>query len=206
MGKGKNEFPTLEGLGLYAEPTTGYGMSPFSNVIFFNALNIILGNCLFAAFSDQLYGDESHHLEIRSRVVEYMRLNGAYFKPFTAVNVGGGERRNTRRSTAGRYAATFDFHEPTEDEVNHQFELKLKSLAQPGEYGDQLAILAFSGAYGVVVRVHQAKTACNDVSAVGLPLEGTSATVYDPLVAHIAFHVSDTIRDARFNTNHVPGS
>ena len=134
-----------------------------------------------------------------------MRLNGAYFKPFTAVNIGGGERRNTRRSNAGRYASTFDFNERTADDVDHQFELKLRNLAQSGEYGDQMAILAFSGAYGVVVRVHQAETACDDVSAVGLALEGTTEAANGPLMAHIAYHVSDTIGYAPVNTNTIPG-
>ena len=164
----------------------------------------MLGNCLFAALSDQLYGDESHHMEIRARVVEFMRLNGAYFKPFLPVNVGGGERRNSRRSTAGRYAATYDLHEPTEAEINQQYELKLQNLAQPNEYGDHLAILAFSGQYGVTVKVHQAKTACEEVSAAGLALEGATEAASDPLVAHIAYHVGCTIGDARSNINSKP--
>ena len=40
------------------------------------------GNCLFRAFSDQLYGEDARHAEIRSDVVDYMRSNREDFEPF----------------------------------------------------------------------------------------------------------------------------
>ena len=40
------------------------------------------GNCLFRAFSDQLYGEDARHAEIRADVVDYMRAHREDFEPF----------------------------------------------------------------------------------------------------------------------------
>ena len=40
------------------------------------------GNCLFRAFSDQLYGEDARHAEIRADVVGYMRAHREDFEPF----------------------------------------------------------------------------------------------------------------------------
>ena len=40
------------------------------------------GNCLFRALSDQLYGEDARHAEIRADVVDYMRRNREDFEPF----------------------------------------------------------------------------------------------------------------------------
>ena len=40
------------------------------------------GNCLFRALSDQLYGQDAHHAEIRADVVNYMRNHREDFEPF----------------------------------------------------------------------------------------------------------------------------
>ena len=40
------------------------------------------GNCLFRALSDQLYGEDARHAEIRADVVDYMRRNRGDFEPF----------------------------------------------------------------------------------------------------------------------------
>ncbi|KAG7391103.1 hypothetical protein PHYPSEUDO_005870 [Phytophthora pseudosyringae] len=42
------------------------------------------GNCLFRALSDQLYGHERRHLELRRRLVDFIDLERAYFEPFVA--------------------------------------------------------------------------------------------------------------------------
>ena len=40
------------------------------------------GNCLFRALSDQLYGEDARHAEIRTDVVDYIRSNREDFEPF----------------------------------------------------------------------------------------------------------------------------
>ncbi|RLN37125.1 hypothetical protein BBO99_00008262 [Phytophthora kernoviae] len=42
------------------------------------------GNCLFRALSDQLYGHERRHLELRRRLVDFINLEQAFFEPFVA--------------------------------------------------------------------------------------------------------------------------
>ncbi|CAH0487753.1 unnamed protein product [Peronospora farinosa] len=39
------------------------------------------GNCLFRALSDQLYGHERRHLELRRRLVDFIDLERAFFEP-----------------------------------------------------------------------------------------------------------------------------
>uniref|UniRef100_K3WW02 OTU domain-containing protein n=1 Tax=Globisporangium ultimum (strain ATCC 200006 / CBS 805.95 / DAOM BR144) TaxID=431595 RepID=K3WW02_GLOUD len=43
------------------------------------------GNCLFRAISDQLYGHEMFHGDIRRRIVDFMQREGALFQPFLAT-------------------------------------------------------------------------------------------------------------------------
>ncbi|CEG39200.1 OTU (ovarian tumor)-like cysteine protease [Plasmopara halstedii] len=40
------------------------------------------GNCLFRALSNQLYGHERRHLELRRRLVDFIDLKRAFFEPF----------------------------------------------------------------------------------------------------------------------------
>jgi hypothetical protein len=40
------------------------------------------GNCLFRAVSDQLYGNEKNHFELRAKATRYMSLHPGAFKPF----------------------------------------------------------------------------------------------------------------------------
>lgn len=42
------------------------------------------GNSLFRALSDQLYGHERRHLELRRRLVDFIDLEQAFFEPFVA--------------------------------------------------------------------------------------------------------------------------
>ncbi|MCJ1382266.1 hypothetical protein MMC17_005379 [Xylographa soralifera] len=135
MGIPKNEFPVLRALGLCAGDTTGYG------------------DCLFRALSDQLYGDESHHHEIRARVVEHMRENANIYRNFTAVDAGGAIRRNARRSTASYRIISSEM--PSEEEIDQRFYDNLNVMAKAGTYGDHLEIQAFCETYGVDVKVYQ---------------------------------------------------
>lgn len=72
MGKAKtttnksynSEFPILDATNLAATSTKGDG------------------NCLFRALSDQVYGDENSHSEIRSKVVDFLSQNADRFAVF----------------------------------------------------------------------------------------------------------------------------
>ncbi|MCJ1293117.1 hypothetical protein MMC34_004670 [Xylographa carneopallida] len=125
----------LRALGLFAGDTTGYG------------------DCLFRALSDQLYGDENHHLKIRARVVQHMRENAHIYRDFTAVDAGGAIRRNSRRSTASY--GTINHQMPSEGEIDQRFHDNLDAMARQGTYGDHLEIQAFCEAYEVDVKIYQ---------------------------------------------------
>ncbi|OBZ74542.1 OTU domain-containing protein 3 [Grifola frondosa] len=54
----------LRALGLYEAPTLGDG------------------NCLFRALSDQLYGTQSHHLELRRDICDWIQSHKSRYEPF----------------------------------------------------------------------------------------------------------------------------
>ncbi|KAI9683554.1 MAG: hypothetical protein M1829_004857 [Trizodia sp. TS-e1964] len=154
------EFPMLQGAGLYAASILGDG------------------NCLFNALSDQIYGNEKGHKEIRARVIEYMRENADYYKKFIVVHPGGGTRRNPKRKNTAPPPPTVP-QDPTPAEIDRAFEKHLKEMARGGTWGDNLEINAFVGAYGTTVVVHQ-KTFSVTVS------RGEESE--DRPVAHVAYH------------------
>jgi len=138
MGIPENEFPGLRALGLYAGDTTGYG------------------DCLFRALSDQLYGDESHHYEIRARVVQHMRENASIYRSFTAIDAGGAIRRNPRRNATSYGSVSREM--PSEEQIDRRFYDNLNEMAKAGTYGDHLEIQAFCETYGVDVKIYQKET------------------------------------------------
>ncbi|KAI9801758.1 MAG: hypothetical protein M1825_003130 [Sarcosagium campestre] len=129
----KSEFPSLAGAGLYAAETGGNG------------------NCLFNALSDQIYGNQDHHRDIRAQVIEYMREHASYYKQFVDVNAG--QRRNPKRKNAGAFSSPVQV--PTAEQIEGVFEAHLTRMARGGEYGDNLEITAFSEAYRVDVSIQQ---------------------------------------------------
>ncbi|RPB07779.1 OTU-domain-containing protein [Morchella conica CCBAS932] len=146
------EFPLLAGVGLYASDISGDG------------------NCLFHALSDQIYGHESNHVEIRERVVE-RKTHAEYFKLFLDVDTA---RRAPKRKahTAGSTVG------PTEDAIDKAFAQHLKTMSQPGVYGDNMEISAFAREYNCDVKIYQREFAYV-VSGGG---DGSKKT------AHIAYH------------------
>ena len=46
------------------------------------------GNCLFRSVSHQIYGDDSYHLLVRDKCMDYMEVNSAFFSQFV---IGGME-------------------------------------------------------------------------------------------------------------------
>lgn len=143
----------------------------------------LLGNCLFNALSDQLYGNQASHHEIRSRVIDYMRDNASYYKQFIDVHPGGGVRRNPKRKNVGAYSTPTAYLVPTAEEVERVFESHLQQMARGGTYGDNMEITAFSAAYGVDVKIYQRDFAY----LISAPEEEEEASRQ---VLHIAYHVS----------------
>lgn len=159
----ENEFPLLQSLGLYASDILGDG------------------NCLFNALSDQIFGDQHKHAEIRDRVVDYMRANKDHYAQFLGVLPGGAQRRNPKRKAAGALSSV-DLAAPTQAEIDRQFENYLSTMGRGGTYGGNLEINAFSAAYNTDVKIYQADFA--------YMLSANGDDNGSRPVAHIAYHVS----------------
>ncbi|KAK4998310.1 hypothetical protein LTR66_002427 [Elasticomyces elasticus] len=162
MGGSADEFPLLSALGLYAADIRGDG------------------NCLFNALSDQLYGHQNQHHQIRASVISFMRERADYFKQFIDVHPGGGMRRNPKRKNAGAYSSPAFAPAPTPAEIDRVFEGHLQSMARGGTYGDNMEITAFSQAYNVDVKIYQRDFAY-------MVTGSQDDTPRD--IAHIAYHV-----------------
>ena len=197
MGVASTEFPLLKAIGLYVKVTEGNGVfstgqnplfhhyclptAPLSMNFLLDAYqNLNIGNCLFNALSDQLYGDQSKHAELRAGVIQHMRENADYYKQFIEVNPGGGTRRNPKRKITKAFSSRFSSLPPTQAEIDRRFEGHLREMARGGTYGDHMEISAFSQAYNVNVKIYQRDKAYMITSAP----ERTSGAV-----VHIAYHV-----------------
>ncbi|KZF23206.1 OTU-domain-containing protein [Xylona heveae TC161] len=167
MPRSTEEFPLLRAHGLYAADIRGDG------------------NCLFNALSDQLYGTQSRHHEIRARVIEYMRDHAPYYKQFMDVRPGGGARRNPKRKNAGAYASPEQMA-PTPEEVERVFESHLQTMARGGTYGDNMEISAFSSAYDVDVKIYQRDFA---YMVSGGDPDNEEESEGPRRIVHIAYHV-----------------
>ncbi|SLM39479.1 Ovarian tumour, otubain [Lasallia pustulata] len=172
MGLSADEFPLLAAYGLYVSQIRGDG------------------NCLFNALSDQLYGNQASHHEIRSRVIDYMRDNASYYKQFIDVHPGGGVRRNPKRKNVGAYSTPTAYLVPTAEEVERVFESHLQQMARGGTYGDNMEITAFSAAYGVDVKIYQRDFAY----LISAPEEEEEASRQ---VLHIAYHLWEHFSSVR---------
>lgn len=149
----------------------------------FNCINLyFLGNCLFNALSDQLYGHQHEHANIRSRVISYMREHAAYYKQFIDVNPGGGIRRNPKRKNVNPsgYASSSNFVPPSAADIDRVFDSHLQSMARGGTYGDNMEITAFASAYDCDVKIYQRDFAY----VVSSGEDGNNRPV-----AHIAYHL-----------------
>ncbi|PVH83529.1 OTU-domain-containing protein [Cadophora sp. DSE1049] len=126
------EFPELAGVGLGAKNVEGDG------------------NCLFRALSDQLYGHQHMHKQIRAKVFAYLKENPKDFKPFHNVETEGGVRRNEMRSTRGKGATKL----PSSAELDESWRMYLRKLRKPGTWAGQLEVNAFTKAYHMDVKIH----------------------------------------------------
>lgn len=121
-----DEFPLLHSHGLYASTISGDG------------------DCLFHALSDQLYGHENSHRELRTRIVSHMRQHSSYFKLFLSVPPA-------RKKAKGKS----EFVAPSETAIDAAFEQHVKRMSQQGVYGDNIEICAFAREFGVHVKIYQ---------------------------------------------------
>ncbi|KAL5357254.1 hypothetical protein BJX96DRAFT_144148 [Aspergillus floccosus] len=138
------ELPCLKKLSLYALPTEGDG------------------NCLYYAFSDQLYGDFSHADEIRIRLADHIAANRDYFISFIAAV--GGERRAPRRAaaSAARYAYCSSSsaspappsNNPSTKEKERSFDSKVAESRKRGVWGGAEEIQAFCQSFKKDVNVY----------------------------------------------------
>lgn len=200
-----DEFPLLEGVGLYASDISGDG------------------DCLFHALSDQVCTSfttlrvawffqtpdskpfhsstamktimprsEKRWLSV-SRLVTWrnkpplpesltdlsldMKVHAGYFKLF--LDVGPTRRAPRRKGTAG---ANQPIVGPTEDAIDKAFAQHLKRMSQSGVYGDNMEISAFARDYNCDVKIYQ-----RDFAYVVTGGEGASGL---KSIMHIAYHVS----------------
>ncbi|KAK8163308.1 hypothetical protein BC567DRAFT_273439 [Phyllosticta citribraziliensis] len=129
------EFPLMSDMGLYASDIRGDG------------------NCLFNALSDQYFGHQERHREIRERVCDYILEHADFFKEFVSVNPGGGVRRNPKRKNTNAYSTPYDKQKPTEEEIDRVFTEHVKMMRQGGTWGDNVEIQAFARAYNCIVKI-----------------------------------------------------
>jgi hypothetical protein len=144
---------------------------------------------LFNSLSDQIYGHQDQHADIRARVIDYMRAHADYYKAFLDVQPGGGTRRNPKRKNAGAYSTPASLKPPTPEEIDRAFEQHVERMAKGGTWGDNLEIVAFAAAFNVDVRIY-----LSDFTYM-VPGQGDEATRG---IAHIAYHVRE---DASSNGN-----
>ncbi|KAI9715006.1 MAG: hypothetical protein M1828_001113 [Chrysothrix sp. TS-e1954] len=136
-GKFAKEFPYLQDVGLYASLTSGDG------------------NCLFNALSDQLYGNEEHHVQLRQATIEYLRSHKDEYLGFIDVNSGNATRRQPKRKTAGAYATKIDATMPDADQINAAFESYINEMSRKGVWGGNMELVAFARVMHVNIFVYQ---------------------------------------------------
>lgn len=176
-----DEFPSLKAFGLYAAEILGDGGCSFlaGATTRYVTDRSAAGNCLFNALSDQLYGTQSYHAEIRSRVIEHMREHANYYKMFVEVYPGGGTRRNPKRKNAGS-SSWSALAGPSPADIDRVFQDHLNRMARGGVWGDNMEIHAFASAFDINVKIYQF-----DLSYI-LAAPGGAERPY----VHIAYHVS----------------
>lgn len=185
-GSAESEFPLLTALGLYAADIRGDGMFIINRDL--NGLSSHRdisdsnppppGNCLFNALSDQLYGHQNEHANIRMRVISYMREHAEYYKQFIDVNPGGGIRRNPKRKNV-HTSSSSNFAPPSRSDIDRVFDSHLQIMAKGGTYGDNMEITAFASAFDCDVKIYQRDFAY---------VVSSGEDGHRP-VAHIAYHI-----------------
>lgn len=113
------------------------------------------GNCCFRALSDQMYGNESAHVEFRKRVCQYMRNNRDEFEPFVAALIDDDEEEEQQQSNGGGEIVNRIKRSTFLNKKLDAFEKYIKNLEQPGTYADNGCLVAFARLYQVNINIHQ---------------------------------------------------
>lgn len=111
-----------------------------------------VGNCLFRALSDQLYGNFNEHAKVRRIVVAYLRAHPDDIKPF--MNVDFVERNSPRRSRARR-TSPVDNEAASEEALEKVFQEHCNEMSLDGKWGTQFELNAASNAFGINISVWQ---------------------------------------------------
>ncbi|PUU79414.1 hypothetical protein B9Z19DRAFT_1125204 [Tuber borchii] len=143
-----DEFLLLEGVGLYTSDTSGDGHCLFhalSNqvLLLFMHYKWKVG-IVYRFMVRQLYVHEKNHLEIWEKVVEYMRNNASYFKPFLDIGTtwsapkrnevytnNNKGNKNTAVTAALRTESTIDIPFTQHRSTTHQFGTKTDRAGPP---------------------------------------------------------------------------
>ncbi|KAL3464290.1 hypothetical protein BJX64DRAFT_100751 [Aspergillus heterothallicus] len=194
------ELPCLSQLGLYALPTEGDGnvSLSLSTQSFIYALFScsshsssisdfrLVGNCLYYALSDQLYGDFTYADRIRTQLADHIFANREYFMSFIAA--AGGERRAPRRAAAEAARSSYCSSSsaspappPSSKDKERSFDSKVAESRKNGVWGGAEEIQAFCQSFKKDVNVYTMYGIQNfrDVHA---PLDEERE------ILHIAFH------------------
>lgn len=134
--------------------------------------------------SDQLYGDQAHHTELRAGTVKYMEENPGQFKAFLAVNAGGGTRRNPKRK---KYKEAFNDALPTPEDIDRAWAAAIKAMKRGGTYGDNSEVVAFAFTYKVDVKIYSQE---NGYFYVIRGVEGEQLPMLY-IVHHVSIHPAD---------------
>ncbi|KAJ0392292.1 hypothetical protein ATCC90586_009246 [Pythium insidiosum] len=117
------------------------------------------GNCLFRALSDQFYGTEAFHTEIRQRIADFLEREKSFFQPFV------------------------------EHEQLHAFEpiaAYCARMRNDGEWGGNPELFAAAQLFGVPIIVHQGPTSRIRISDIESDI---SVTGSDPTSEKNALHL-----------------
>ena len=109
---------------------------------------------MYRAVSDQLYGNEKAHGEIRKKVVEYLRSHQADFAAFIVAKGAGMVRESSRRRC--RKQAAVDQTVATEDAADLAFKNYCKEAAKPTTKASDLELSIIGILYSVNILVWQA--------------------------------------------------
>lgn len=166
------ELSSLTQLGLYALPTEGDGtVLPYTSnrspaplprpqTVISSLSNVwVLGNCLYYALSDQLYGDFTHADHIRRQLADHISANPEYFMNFIAA--AGGERRAPRRAAAEAARTTYcssssasPVPQPSIKDTQRSFDSRVAESRKNGVWGGAEEIQAFCQSFRKDVKVY----------------------------------------------------
>lgn len=148
----------------------------------------LLGNCLYYALSDQLYGDFSHAEEIRIRLADHISNNSEYFMSFIAA--AGGTRRAPRRAAASaakyssqsRSSSSASPVPPSSQDKEQSFNSKVAESRRTGVWGGAEEIQACCQSFKKDIHVYT-------MYGIQIFRDVHAPDGEEREVLHIAFHV-----------------